>query len=177
MADRATALSISLTKGKVKIKSFSRANPRNASSREDEVKLEAAFDRRQLYAVLRIIAAAMDHAGYSAAVISPTVSQADGVTWLDDPFAYDQAVQAATHVLEAFRPSGKLTPVPGRFSHLGVDFAEGVLETIAGEEPTVISDTQIPPRSHRELGHLLARISPRKSKNRVRSQSSARGQL
>jgi hypothetical protein len=139
---------------------------------EDEIKLEAEFDRRQLYAILRIMAAAMDHAGHSAAIVTHTVSQSDGMTWLDEPFAYDQAVQAATHILEAFRPSGKPTPVPGRFSRLGEEFAAGVLETIVNEKPTAIGETQIPPRSHRELGHLLARIFLRKSKNRGRSQAS-----
>jgi hypothetical protein len=36
---------------------------------EDEIKLEAEFDRRQLYAILRIMAVAMDHAGHSAAIV------------------------------------------------------------------------------------------------------------
>jgi hypothetical protein len=131
---------------------------------EDEIKLEAEFDRRQLYAILRIMAVAMDHAGHSAAIVSHTVSQNDGMTWFDEPFAYDQAVQAATHILEAFRPSGKPTSVSARFSRLGEEFAAGVLETIADEKPTAIGETQIPPRSHRELGHLLARISAPKNR-------------
>jgi hypothetical protein len=127
---------------------------------EDEVKLEAEFDRRQLYAILRIAAVAMDHSGNSAVIVSGTRSN-----WVDNPFAYDQAVKAALHVLNAFRPLGEISG-PKSFPTLGEDFAGGILEHIAAEEPISIGDASVPPRSHRELGHLIARLRHTKEQRR-----------
>jgi len=122
---------------------------------EDEVKLEAEFDRRQLYAILRIVAAAMDHAGNSGVIVS-----GEHKVWIDNAFGYDQAVKAALFVLNAFRPKGEISG-PKTFQGLGEDFAGGILEHIISEQTVSIGDTTIPPRSHRELGHLINRLKER----------------
>lgn len=75
-------------------------------SQEIEHRLRRSFDRderwieifgsRQNYAVLRLIAAAMD-------TVNPTRS---GSSWRDDPFAFDQMIIAVNAVLAALRPPG-----------------------------------------------------------------------
>ena len=140
-------------------------NERLMRSFEDEVKLETEFARVQLYAILRVIANTMDHAGGSTAMMSNMLT-GETKNWVDNPFAYDQAVKAANYILERFRPPGDIasaTPNSPQIQNMGEEFAKGAVESLIEEEPTVIGDTQIPPRSHRDLGHLLSRLQKRGS--------------
>jgi hypothetical protein len=138
-------------------------NERLMRSFEDEVKLETEFARVQLYAILRVVANTMDHAGASTAMMSNMLT-GETKNWVDNPFAYDQAVKAANYLLEQFRPPGDIaaaTPNSTQIQNMGEEFAKGTVESLLEEEPTVIGDTQIPPRSQRDLGHLFNRLVAR----------------
>jgi hypothetical protein len=138
-------------------------NERLMRSFEDEVKLETEFARVQLYAILRIVANTMDLAGGSTAMMSNMLTKAPK-NWVDNPFAYDQAVKAANYIFEQFRPPGKIgdaTPNSPQIQNMGEEFAKGAVESLLEDEPTVIGDTQIPPRSRRDLGHLFNRLVAR----------------
>lgn len=138
-------------------------NERLMRSFEDEVKLEAEFARVQLYAILRVVANTVDHAGASSAMVSNMTTGAPK-NWVDNPFAYDQAVKAALYILNQFRPPGEIAdakPSPAPMSNLGEEFAKGVVESLLEEQPTTIGDVSIPPRSRRDLGHLFDRLNPK----------------
>jgi hypothetical protein len=138
-------------------------NERLMRSFEDEVKLETEFARVQLYAILRVVANTMDLAGGSTAMMSNMLTRA-AKNWVDNPFAYDQAVKAANYILDQFRPPGDIaeaTPNSTQIQSMGEEFAKGAVESLLEEETTVIGDTQIPPRSRRDLGHLFNRLVAR----------------
>jgi hypothetical protein len=140
-------------------------NERLMRSFEDEEKLETETDRTQLYSILRIIASSMDHAGASAAIVS-NMSTGAPRKWIDNPFAYDQAAKAALYILDALRPAGDVdasAPSSVQMNNVGNEFAAGILDDILQETPAIIGDVKIPPRSHRDLGHLLTRIQKRNS--------------
>jgi hypothetical protein len=140
-------------------------NERLMRSFEDEEKLETETDRVQLYSILRIIAAVMDHAGAAAAIIS-NMSTGAPRRWIDNPFAFDQATKAALYILDAFRPTGEIVGAPSssiRMENVGNEFAAGTIDAILEEQPVIIGDVKITPRSHRDLGHLLDRLQKKDS--------------
>ena len=58
-------------------------------------------------------------------------------SWLDNPYAYDQAVQAAQIVLESLRPEGEVTcPGPPELQELGVAIGRGIANGITEELAT-----------------------------------------
>ena len=63
----------------------------------------------QLYAILRTIAATMDFAGRQSLFASQR-KIGGAPDWLNDPYAYDQALKATVTVLEGFRPAGDPSP-------------------------------------------------------------------
>jgi hypothetical protein len=79
--------------------------------------LADAFGSRDLYAFMRAIAAAMTHAGEIAALVKPRPSTDDSLSWLTEPYAFDQAAKAAGCVIEAFRPPGDCSPPPIPSAH------------------------------------------------------------
>jgi hypothetical protein len=119
---------------------------------EDAIKgaLALAYGRR-FAGILLVLARAMREAGWSASLMK-TGSFESAAEWLNDPWAYEQAVQAATTVLEAFRPEGEILPPPppvDPITHeprgedfwddmptVGVGFANHCLEAIRGNEQT-----------------------------------------
>lgn len=141
-------------------------NDRLMRSFEDEANLETEFARIPLYAILRLVANAVDHAGASAAIVS-NMGAGASKAWLDNPFAYDQAVKAALFVLETFRPRGDIesaVPKPRQMRHLGEEVAKGVLEALLDEPPTMIGEVEVPSRARRDLGQLFARIDAKRLK-------------
>jgi hypothetical protein len=85
--------------------------------------------------------------------------------WLDDPYCYDQMMQAASSVLEAFRPNGDPNhDARGRamtkqrfLRKLGVDVAYATLDCIrAPEEHPDVSPLVF--QISRDLDHLADRI-------------------
>jgi hypothetical protein len=72
-------------------------------------RLEDVFGSADLFGLLRAVGTAMDAAGKSAGFMA-TRSPEGARGWIDHPYAYDQAVQAAVRVLEALRPHGEIEP-------------------------------------------------------------------
>jgi hypothetical protein len=67
---------------------------------------EEAFFSRELYALMRLVAQAMNAAGKLAAALASFHGSVDIESWLDNPYAYGQAFQAAMRLLEAASPAG-----------------------------------------------------------------------
>jgi hypothetical protein len=135
-------------------------NERLMRSFEDDVKLEVEFSRVQLYAILRLVANAMDHAGASSAIMS-NMGTGASKNWTDNPFAYDQALKAALFILNTFRPAGEIdvaTPKSRQAREMGSETAKGIIEILVEEQPTVIGDVPIPSRARRDLGPLFDRL-------------------
>jgi len=115
----------------------------STQSQEAELRLEMSFQTerlldqlielrygRQFGGVLLMLARAMDRAGRGA-VFSATRSYDAIEHWLTNPYAFDQAEQAAQIIFDGVRPNGDPS-FPGRagFSsedYLGVDAAVSVL--------------------------------------------------
>ena len=93
----------------------------------------------ELYAILRVLAAAMDAAGPMAAIMSTLNLEADK-TWIGNSIAYEQALKAAVKVLEEFRPQAATTPhasMSDSVNTLGVEMATGILEEAATGLPRI----------------------------------------
>ncbi len=102
--------------------------------------LEAMFGK-PLAATLLTIGRAMVNPGRMRAFYE-TGTLEGASTWFDHPGAFDQAAQAATHVLERLRPSGdpKATRLPKRVRELtaaiGVGYAHACLDALTGKAVT-----------------------------------------
>ena len=100
-----------------------------SQSQEAELRLERSFDQedllsevlglafgKQLAGVLMMLGYAMLEAGRSASSVRTAER---GKNWIDDPYAYEQAVKAAADVLDAIHPPGKATPE--QYRHVAED--------------------------------------------------------
>jgi TraY domain-containing protein len=86
-------------------------------SQEAEFRLERSFERQDLvadvlelaygprFAGILVLLAEISHVGRFAGFVSGKTFEASE-NWLNDPFAYDQAVTAANLILEGLRPRG-----------------------------------------------------------------------
>lgn len=112
------------------------------------------------------------HAGFMA-----TLTGEGPDTWWDNPYAFDQALQAANDVLQSVKPAGdSAAPRLGQTDRVDLDrvaeglgrgIAAGVLQEIVSEEPTTSRAITRAPRLREALGaHLVDRM---KGKLRVRS--------
>jgi hypothetical protein len=125
------------------------------------------IEDRALLAVIKIIASAMFDCGRSAA-FAATLSPKETERWADNAFAYDQAVNAANTVLEAFRPAGskkapnhfdqKGGPLSGYYEMMGAGFANGILENVARGAARAGGDINKVALISEELGPLRDRI-------------------
>ena len=97
---------------------------------------------RPLSGLVLLLARVLRESG-AAAGFSTSYSLVGANTWLDNPYAFDQAMRAAVAVLEALRPPGEKTPpkVQGGppllskvYEQLGAGFASGALSAVVGEE-------------------------------------------
>lgn len=77
-----------------------------ASFVDEERFVVESFGTPEVFGIMKIIAAAMLETGRVAGFYSGDFNA--GFQWIDDPYAYDQAVKAATRVLEALRPPGSI---------------------------------------------------------------------
>jgi Arc-like DNA binding domain len=123
--------------------------------------VEAVFGSAELYGVMRALAAVMNTAGNRALWLSGHDLR---YGWIDSPYAYDQAMQAAVRVLEALRPPGEIEQPPPQpepeqrialdrmRSGLGVRTADDILGLIPRPEP----DKE---EARRRLGRLADRLS------------------
>jgi hypothetical protein len=80
---------------------------------DQDQRLEDVFGSADLFGLLRAVGTAMDAAGKYAGFMS-TRSPEGARGWIDHPYAYDQAVQAAERVLDALRPHGEVEVPDGR---------------------------------------------------------------
>lgn len=121
-----------------------------SQSQEAELRLERSFEREgllaetlelrygpQLAGVLLMLGEAMKDAGEFAG-FQATYTLEGSRNWFEVPAAFDQAAQAAGHVIEALRPPGE-ADVPDNFLH-GIGHANGVpvaaLDRLLGIEPS-----------------------------------------
>ncbi|HEX3860462.1 MAG TPA: Arc family DNA-binding protein [Stellaceae bacterium] len=88
-------------------------------------------------------------------------------SWLDDPYAYDQAIMAAVRVLTLSKPLGEPEP-HGLFTSAGVPnpeqigqlMADGILEVLRGRHTEPGSTPmQWMPRVRAKLGSIATRLS------------------
>lgn len=139
---------------------------------EADQRIEAVFGSREVYGIMRAIAAALNMVGVSARTVQ---GQAAGdVQWLDDPYAYDQAVRATIRFLNATRPPGEVNPprrvMASENGHefdltplmeiIGAAAANGVLDAIAGQAATG-KGAALGKDLRRDLGHLGDRAARR----------------
>jgi hypothetical protein len=116
----------------------------------------------ELYAILRVVAAAMDLAGPMAAIMS-SLNPDSGKHWINNSIAYSQAMAAAATVLDGFRPLDVTAPHPlsDPSATLGAEIATGILE----EAATGLSRTVGPAEMARAaklnatVGRLVERVA------------------
>jgi hypothetical protein len=129
-------------------------------SEEIESRLSRSFEHEQaFYGLMGVIAAAVQDAGFTAGYL--TTSSLEGAKdWLRSPWAYDQAVSAASRVFDAFRPKGDPSPPDGQehMLNLGRDFASGILNEIARGEARVSINAARTDELRRQLGDLVERL-------------------
>lgn len=126
---------------------------------------------------LLAIAVAMNAAGQASGLHSALAASGAPGQWWNDPYAYEQAVQAANRVFEALRPDGKIAQprlLAGKAAgidfdaiakHFGVGIANGVISEIASEQPTSTTAAARAPKLRADLGdELVARLRTFQSK-------------
>ena len=153
-------------------------------SNEAELRLEQSFNQddqlpfvliriygRQLAGLLMLLGSVLREAGPSMGFSSTyTLEGADG--WLDLPWAFDQAAEAAALIFEAIRPVGSPTP-PQHLTRLpfglgdvtgrtGVGFAAGHLEAVANPANAISANLQ---KIGAEIRELLGLAAGRIAKN------------
>jgi Arc-like DNA binding dprotein len=88
---------------------------------EHQQRLEDVFGGILVYRLVRMVGAIMDSAGSTALLYRPSsrVAEDPDLRWGGDPYAYDQALQAAIYALEALRPIGEPTAPPEGLGMMG----------------------------------------------------------
>lgn len=108
----------------------------------EDVSVSASSINNELYAILRVVTAAMDLAGPMSAINSTRNPDA-GRQWINNSIAYHHAIEAAVTVLEGFKP---LTPTPPMFETsqtLGVEIGRGMLEEAATGLSRTVGPTEM----------------------------------
>lgn len=123
--------------------------------------LELAFGK-PLAGILLTIGGSMNETGRIAA-LAETRTLEGSAAWLDNPYGYDQAVQAALQIFEGLRPEGDPAATRGKLKvateNLGALIANGRLHALQGEGITVsLQEWAAPVRAL--LGPLVDRIEP-----------------
>jgi hypothetical protein len=125
-----------------------------------ERQIEDVFGGRDVYGIMRVIAAAIHETGSTAGFF--TTGSLDGARgWLRNPWAYDQAVQAALRVFEALKPDGDPSPPKDQkhMENLGRGFASGILNEIARGEARTSQTAARTEELRGELGPLAERLT------------------
>lgn len=153
--------------------------------------LDQAFGGREIYGLMRVVSTAFVEAGMIAA------HSVSAQNFVENPFAFDQAVHAANKVLEAFRPAGEIMPpanvtgLSGLWNEVVSDLnanpgrlaAESLLDKLRSEAglPTIYQigardehDTFIPkepnsPRARRLMKDLSPDLTQRLHPNKRKS--------
>ena len=145
-------------------------------------RIDESLGGYQMYAVLRMIAAAMNSTGEVAFAIAAR-SDRSKISWLTDPYAYDQAVKATIKVLEALRPDADASlprgPVLEQFDipptrdfpsvtsdfaaelhRLGEQFASEIVSKVAQAEATVPPLNSRVPNEERLARTIASNLGP-----------------
>jgi hypothetical protein len=128
-------------------------------SQEVQLRVDRSFERQamvvdvlattygaQLAGVLLAIAQTMDNTGPYAA-FAATMAPDSRATWLENPYAFDQASKAVARLLEALRPDGAIVRpqlaavLEQRGAELGDGIAASIIEAIAGRPATKSLET------------------------------------
>jgi hypothetical protein len=137
---------------------------------DDDAKISETLGGPQLYAMLRMVSAAMT---FAATAHSPIPEKSDKeVDWLNNPDAYDRAFWATVRVLDALRPHGDAAPGDDwemRRKRYGSGAANVILEEVGladGPLPSPKERLSTQKRLYRriasDLGEARQRIQPRK---------------
>lgn len=130
--------------------------------------IEAVFGSREIFAMMRMMASVLEPVGRSAGTV---LQLPEGSHWLEDPFAYDQAVKAMNRVLDVMRPEGEATPRARQFGTaespgpdlaplarvIGGAAANGLFEALAGR-PLTPEMAKLADDVHRDLGSMADRV-------------------
>jgi hypothetical protein len=126
---------------------------------DEDVTMFERFGGRRNYALMRLIAAAMDQA---LSISHPLDRNPD---WSADPFKYDQFVRVVRYLLEEFRPPGDRDyPTDDEIRRMwlgsqGEQAAAGALLEIKGASPELSLDPKnINPAIRSDLGAWVDRI-------------------
>jgi hypothetical protein len=132
-------------------------------SLERETKMEGLFDDPNTFALGELVAATMAETGRSiaGAFIPP-------IPWYDQPFAYDQAVRAATFVLNELRPYGEIskTEIKLKGDKVGDMYGQTVVDDLLTDEGLFYYWTD---RLREKLTRFLPRLRERGAK-RIRGE-------
>ena len=71
---------------------------------DDDRKIDLVFGSRRMFQLMRLIASVIE----STVNRKIDVAKKPNLDWLDDPYAYDQAMRAIIVTLETMRPQGKI---------------------------------------------------------------------
>lgn len=127
------------------------------------------FGGRQPYAILRL---AMEHFAKTGAYAYFQKHRAAPrpQDWLDDPYAFDQALKCVIAIFEGFRPKGEVVPpdipktgdplIDAALRDIGASFARGALIDILQAEtdlPQSVGDGDLRKRIADDLGATLRR--------------------
>jgi hypothetical protein len=103
---------------------------------------ERTFKNKGLYGLMRLVAVAMQISGQQALIFKNNAVEGSDL-WYRDPYAFDQAVQAAMEVFKGCRPDGsraapanhKDPAINDLQSRVGKSFADNVLSEVAVAAP------------------------------------------
>jgi hypothetical protein len=74
----------------------------------DDAKISDAFGDRRNYALMKMISSVVEAVVNRKILSAVTAKQLKKLHWLDDPYAFDQAIRAIAAVLDAIRPPGEI---------------------------------------------------------------------
>ncbi len=160
-----------------------------SQSQEAELRLESSFQKQDLRSevmslafgpelggLLVMIGATLRELGPSAGFQS-TMTLEGAQRWLDDPYAFDQAVRAIDRIVEALRPLGEVSPprtltslatvdptLAAVAEQLGQGFAESMIDAVAGRGVTLSLQ-----KDGAEIADMLGPVAERLAKRRSHS--------
>jgi predicted transcriptional regulator len=141
-----------------------------SQAQETELRLERSFEREELLSealvlaygeqaagLILLLGTAMDMAGR----FSHFAATRKHTSWVENPYAFDQAAQAALKLIEAARPAGdrKALGMAGKVPYAGTfgqSTANGLVWAVQG-----INDSLLGPEATERLRRLLGPVTKR----------------
>jgi TraY domain len=178
--DRKSTISVRISPElKEKLFAATEANDRSLSqeaevrlerSVRDEKSIEDALELaygREFAGIILMLARAMTDAGRHVALMEKPTMPGSAADWLNRPWAFEQAVRAASTILEAFRPPGPVEAPPNpaagyrdpvvveTMGNPGPAYAHTALRAVLGRAATA-ELREWGARRREQLGELLA---------------------